>query len=154
MSQVLTMWNTTNPLPLGSRIFSVLFAQKAPYFATIRPRFTAIEPNLAELVIPKRRRVHNHLGTVHAIAQCNLAEFAMGAVAEATIPASHRWIPRGMTIDYRTKATGTLRAEATLALPTELEARQDLAVEIAITDAKGTEVSHAQIRIWVTAKER
>ncbi len=71
-------------------------------------RFTVIEPNHAELVIPDRRRVHNHLGTVHAIALCNGLEAAMGALAEATIPATKRWIPKGMTVSYTAKAVGDI----------------------------------------------
>jgi acyl-coenzyme A thioesterase PaaI-like protein len=94
----------------------------------------------------------NHLGTVHAIAQCNLAEFAMGAVAEATVPsATHRWIPRGMSVEYLAKARGTLRAEATLTLPAALADQQELPVDITITDAAGKAVSRVEIRIWVTA---
>src|SRR5215471_3373236 len=109
MSQVLSLWHTCLKVPLvGARVFSVAFAQKAPYFASIRPRFTVIEPNRAELVIPDRRRVHNHLGTVHAIALCNGLEAAMGALAEASIPATKRWIPKGMTVSYTAKAAGDI----------------------------------------------
>ena len=112
MSQVQTMWNKTSRLPLGDRVFSLLFAQKAPYFASIRPRFTVIEPNHVELLIPKRRRVHNHLKTVHAIALCNGLEAAMGALAEVTIPADKRWIPKGMEVSYTAKATGDVTCVA------------------------------------------
>ena len=80
MTAVLDLWRKTSALPLGNRVFSIAFSQKAPYFASIRPRFTVIEPDRAELVIRKRRRVHNHLGTVHAIALCNGLEAAMGAL--------------------------------------------------------------------------
>jgi Domain of unknown function (DUF4442) len=38
--------------------------------------------------------VYNHLHTVHAIASCNAAEVAMGMLMEATVPRSHRWIPK------------------------------------------------------------
>ena len=55
MTAVLDLWKKTSALPLGDRIFSFAFSQKAPYFATIRPRFTVLEPNRAELVIRKRR---------------------------------------------------------------------------------------------------
>ncbi len=48
MRSVLTLWNTTSRLPRGSRLFSAAFARKAPYFATIRPRFTEIRPHRAE----------------------------------------------------------------------------------------------------------
>lgn len=51
-------------------------------------------PNHCEVVIPKRRSVQNHIGTVHAIAMCNGLEMAMGGLAESTIPpSSKRWIP-------------------------------------------------------------
>ena len=35
MTRVLDLWKSTSRLPQGQRIFSVLFAQKAPYFASI-----------------------------------------------------------------------------------------------------------------------
>jgi hypothetical protein len=39
-----------------------------------------------EVRIRDRRRVHNHIGTVHAIALCNLAELSAGVMTDATIP--------------------------------------------------------------------
>jgi acyl-coenzyme A thioesterase PaaI-like protein len=108
MPSVLELWNRLSPLPQGKRLFSVAFSQKAPYFATIRPRFTVVEPNHAELVIPKRRGVQNHIGTVHAIALCNGLEAAMGVLAESTIPRDKRWIPKGMEVAYTAKATSDI----------------------------------------------
>ena len=84
MSRVVDLYEKAHAIPLvGDRLFSFAFAQVAPYFWTIRPRFTVIEPNHAEVVIPKRRGVKNHIGTVHAIALCNGLEAAMGVLAEA-----------------------------------------------------------------------
>jgi acyl-coenzyme A thioesterase PaaI-like protein len=157
MSQVLTLWNKTSALPQGKRIFSLLFSQKAPYFATIRPRFTDLRPNRAELVIPKRRGVHNHLGTVHAIALCNGLEAAMGALAEATIPADKRWIPKGMEVSYTAKATSDITCVAetdpeqwTSDLP---EAGGDLPVRVRGTREDGTVVVEGVIRLWVTRRK-
>src|SRR6478752_1080240 len=152
MSQVLTLWNKTNPLPLGGRVFSFLFAQKAPYFASIRPLFLTVEPNHVELLIPKRRRVHNHLKTVHAIALCNGLEAAMGALAEVTIPADRRWIPKGMEVAYTAKATGDVTCIA------ETEAEQwtaenpDVPVRVRGELADGTVVIEGVIRLWVTSR--
>lgn len=146
------MWNKTQRLPLGSRVFSVLFAQKAPYFASIRPRFLTIEPNHVELLIPKRRRVHNHLKTVHAIALCNGLEAAMGALAEVTIPADKRWIPKGMDVNYTAKASGDVTCIA------ETDAEQwtgedpDLPVRVRGVLADGTVVIEGVIRLWVTPR--
>ncbi|GAA2146693.1 hotdog fold domain-containing protein [Nocardioides koreensis] len=156
MSQVLTLWKKTSALPQGARIFSVLFAQKAPYFATIRPRFVDIRPNHAELVIPKRRRVHNHLGTVHAIALCNGLEAAMGALAEATIPADKRWIPKGMEVSYTAKATSDITCvaetdpEQWTSLP---DAGGDLPVRVRGVRDDGTVVIEGVIRLWVTPRK-
>jgi acyl-coenzyme A thioesterase PaaI-like protein len=145
-------YDRLRPVPFGRAVLSRGYRFAAPYFLTIPATLDELGPGRAVASMPARPWTRNHLGTVHAIAQCNLAEFAMGALAEATVPDTHRWIPRGMTIDYLTKASGTLVAEATLALPKDLGDKVELPVEIALTDRKGHEVSHAQIRIWVTAK--
>ena len=96
MPDVLGLWKLASRLPAGERLFSRVFAFRAPYFASVRPRFRVIEPNHAELVIRDRRRVHNHIGTVHAIALCNGLEAEMGALAEASIPRWSLWITKGL----------------------------------------------------------
>jgi acyl-coenzyme A thioesterase PaaI-like protein len=159
MPSVLSLWNTMSRLPQGSRLFSIAFSQKAPYFATIHPRFTELRPHRAELVIPKRRGVHNHLGTVHAIALCNGLEAAMGALAEATIPADKRWIPQGMTVTYTAKATSDITCIAETdpeqwsadALPEE---GGDVAVRVRGVREDGEVVIEGEIRLWVTPKRR
>ena len=57
----------------------------------------------------KRRAVQNHIGTVHAIAMCNLAEMAAGTLTEISIPASMRWLPKGMQVQYLRKAETDVR---------------------------------------------
>lgn len=78
MSRVLSLYRTVAPHPLGKRLFSAAFALKAPHVATVRPRFTVLEPDHAALVLANWFGVHNHLGTVHAIALSNGLEAAMG----------------------------------------------------------------------------
>src|SRR6195952_5194769 len=151
MSQVLALWQKCSSVPLiGARVFSFLFSQKAPYFGTIRPRFTVLEPNHAELVIPDRRRVHNHIGTVHAIALCNGLEAAMGALAEATIPADKRWIPKGMEVAYTAKAVGDITCIAETDAEQWTSDEPDLPVRVRGVDRNGTVVIEGEIRLWVT----
>jgi len=154
MPSVLDLWNTTTKLPQGKRIFSSLFAQKAPYFASIHPRFQEIRPNYAELVIPKRRAVHNHLKTVHAIALCNGLEAAMGALAEATIPADKRWIPKGMDISYTAKATSDITCIAETDPEQWTSDEPDLPVRVRGVREDGEVVIEGVIRLWVTPKKR
>jgi acyl-coenzyme A thioesterase PaaI-like protein len=130
-----------------------VFEQAAPYFRTARPRFVALEPNRAELTITKRRRVQNHLGTVHVIAICNGLEAAMGALAEASIPPSRRWIPKGMEVDYTAKATTDIRCFAETD-PADWDKTGDVEVPVRVKGVRddGTAVVQGVIRLWVTDK--
>jgi acyl-coenzyme A thioesterase PaaI-like protein len=152
MPRVLDLWNTTSSLPQGQRIFSTLFAQKAPYFASIHPRFTEIRPNHAELVIRKRRSVHNHIRTVHAIALCNGLEAAMGALAEATIPAHKRWIPKGMEVAYTAKADSDITCIAETDPEQWTGDDPDVGVRVRGVRRDGTVVIEGVIRLHVTER--
>src|SRR5918995_2248930 len=154
MATVLDLWKKTSALPLGDRIFSIAFGRKAPYFASIRPRFTVIEPDHVELVIPKRRRVHNHIGTVHAIALCNGLEAAMGALAESTIPRDRRWIPKGMEVAYTAKADSDITCIAETGPEQWASDDPDLPVRVRGVRADGEVVVEGVIRLWVTEKKR
>ena len=146
------MWTTAGRLPAGRWLFSRAFALKAPYFATVRPLFVELRPNYCELVVPKRRRVHNHLKTVHAIALCNGLEAAMGALAEASIPASKRWIPKGMEVAYTAKATSDIRCIAETDPGVWEGDDPDVPVRVRGVRDDGTVVVEGVIRLWVTPR--
>jgi acyl-coenzyme A thioesterase PaaI-like protein len=126
---------------------------RVPYFRTILPTVVDMRPGRCEVHAPKWWGVHNHIGTFHAIAACNLAEVAMGMLAEATVPTSHRWIPKGMTVAYTAKATTSLRAIAELPeIPDFGPAPFDLPVPVSIRDTNDQEVVTATITIRVSPK--
>ncbi len=154
-ASVLSLYRRITRWPGGHWLFSRLVCLKAPYFATIAPRFVALEPGRCEVRIRDRRRVHNHLGTVHAIALCNLAELGAGVMTDATIPAGMRWIPKGMTVEYLKKATGTLRGIATpeLAVPVVGDGHE-WPVKVEVTDDAGETVFRARVLMWVSSRKR
>ena len=152
MPSILDLWSRTTALPQGRRVFSVAFSRRAPYFASVKPLFIDIRPNYAELSIKKRRSVQNHIGTVHAIALCNGLEAAMGALAEASIPADKRWIPKGMEVSYTAKADSDVRCIAETD-PEQWEGQDpDLPVRVRGVRRDGTVVIEGVIRLWVTPK--
>jgi acyl-coenzyme A thioesterase PaaI-like protein len=106
------LYRRLSSAPLGPQLFSLLYAFKAPYFWTVRPRVLRMEPHRAEVVVPLRWAVKNHIGTLHAIAAVNGLEAAMGLLAEATCPPDKRWIPVGMTVRYTAKSTTDLLCSA------------------------------------------
>lgn len=149
---VLDIYRGLQRLPLGRQVFTRLFQRVAPYFRTIPARVDEVAPGTARVAMRDTRRVRNHLGTVHAIALCNLAEMTMGLVAEATVPRSHRWIPRAMRVEYLAKARGTMVAEAGLTLPEPLADQQDVTVPVIVRNTDGDEVFTADIDIYVTRR--
>lgn len=152
MSQVMSLYQRTAALPQGRTVFSMLFSLKAPYFASVRPRFRELRPDYAELVVRKRRRVHNHIGTVHVIAICNGLEAAMGALAEVSIPAHKRWIPRGMEVAYTAKATSDITCIAETDRERWTGDDPDVPVRVRGVRDDGTVVVEGVIRLWVTEK--
>jgi acyl-coenzyme A thioesterase PaaI-like protein len=145
-------WRQLSGKPGGSRLFSLAAVARVPYFASVLPHVRCMEPGFAEVDVPKWFFVHNHLHTVHAIASCNAAEMARGMLMEATVPTSHRWIPKAMTVQYLAKATTSLRAIARLD-PPDFDAITDgteVVVPVSVVDRSGTEVVHADITTWVT----
>lgn len=115
----------------------------------------ALEVGRCEVRIADRRRVHNHIGTVHAIALCNLAELSAGLMAEVTVPVNMRWILRSMTVGYLAKARGAMQA---LAVP-ESAVRESVSgcvwpVTVSVRDDGGQEVFRARIEMWVSPRKK
>ncbi len=144
--------------PLGKLLFSTLVSCKAPYFLTVFPRVQELRPGYAQVRAGKWWLVNNHIGTFHAIAMCNVAEFAMGCLAEASVPGTHRWLPMRMRTNYTAKSQGGLTLTATADLPdfstiTTSGGGQAITVKITAVDQAGNHPFDAEIDIWVTAKK-
>ncbi|MBD8524968.1 hotdog fold domain-containing protein [Pseudomarimonas arenosa] len=151
--RVLALYNKLQRYPLGGWLFSRAICFQAPYFGSISPRITRLEHGRCEAYIDQRRRVQNHIGTVHAIALCNLAELTAGVVSEASLPTSMRWIPKGMEVKYLAKAKGRMLAVAAPAVPAaHAEQGYELPIEVSVRDRGGTEVFSATVRMWATPK--
>lgn len=146
-------WQRLPANRFGRALFSIGMCARVPYFATVLPSVEQLAPGLCVISAPKWWGVHNHIKTFHAIAACNLAEAAMGMLAEATVPSTHRWIPKSMNVRYVTKAQTRLRATASLsALPDfpTITSGTELTIPVSLTDRDGTEVVRADITVWVT----
>ena len=149
----LLAWKRLAPRPGGRWLFSRIVCMKAPYFASIRPQFVDLQPGRCEVRIRNRRAVHNHLGTVNAIAMCCMAELAAGTMIDATLPPTHRWIPRGMTVEYLKKAATDLRAIAEFESELRLDAEAaEIPVIVKVLDATDAVVFCAAIRMWVSPR--
>jgi len=150
---LLKLYRKFTRYPAGHWLFSRAVCFKAPYFGSIKPTIRVLERGRCEATIPHRRAVQNHIGTVHAIALCNLAELCAGVMTDASLPRDMRWIPKGMTVGYLKKASGTMRGIATPMIPiVSATTGYDLPVNVDVFDPAGEKVFHAEIRMWLSPK--
>ncbi len=154
-ASTLSLYRRIARWPAGRWLFSRAVCLKAPYFASIAPRIGALEPGRCIASLRHRRSVTNHIGTVHAIALCNLAELAGGLMIDASLPPSMRWIPKGMAVEYLRKAVGTMRAVAVpVGAAVAADAGYELPVAVDVTDPAGETVFRARITMWVAPRHR
>ncbi len=155
MANTLDLWNKVSALPAGKWTFTRMLCVKAPYFSSISPLFEELKPNACKISIKKKRSVLNHIGTVHAIAMCNMAELAGGTMTEVTVPTTHRWIPKGMTVEYLKKAETDL-----IAIATSVDEHYDwdkageYLVNVDVLDQHNEKVFHATITMWISKKKK
>lgn len=145
-------WSRLSPLPGGKRVFSRLIGTLAPYTGTIDPLVVELGPGHARVELEDRRRVRNHLRSVHAIALMNLAEVATGLAISAGLPDDARGILSGLSIEYLKKARGRLTAECDCEIPSGSERREYEVVGV-IRDRSGDEVARATAR-WLIGPRR
>lgn len=137
----------------GRWLVSRLVCLRAPYFASIAPRIQRLEPGLCVVRMRDRRAVRNHIGTVHAIALCNMAELSGGLATDAAIPAGLRWIPKGMTVRYLRKAKGTMTATARIDPLADDPSPREMHARVEVADAAGEAVFDADITMWIAPRK-
>lgn len=148
---LLALFKKLSRFPGGKYLFSKLFCMKAPYFGSIYPRFQQLDSGRCVATMKKRRSVTNHIGSVHAIAMCNLAEAVAGLVVEASLPKNLRWIPKGMKVEYIKKAMSHLTATCLVNVSSLKPGEQPVAVDV--TDKDNQVVFRAVITMYISEKK-
>lgn len=139
-------WDALHGLPGGRQIFSRTVGEVAPYTGTISAEVEDLRDGYARVSLRPRRRLTNHLNSVHAIALLNLGEMATGLAVMYNMPASMRGIPVHLGMDYVKKSRGKITAETTIEPVIEGETYQkELIAEL--RDASGDVVARFRA-VW------
>ena len=151
-SPMLRLWKKCGHNVFGQWLASRAVCAFAPYFSSIKPRFTIVEPGHVEVKLRKRRAVQNHLKTVHAIAMCNAAELVAGTCIDISLHGDFRWIPVGMEVQYLKMAKTNLRAVCKID-SYAWESPQDVVMPVSVYDTQDVEVFHADITMRISPKK-
>lgn len=144
-------WNLLAGMPGGKTVFSRLLGRMAPYTGSIHATVTVLRAGYAEVQMPDRRAVRNHLDCIHAVALANLAELAGNVALMYGLPDDARFIVSGMEIEYAKKARGTITAVGEAPVP-RAATRAQLDVPVVLRDAAGEEVARAVLHSLVGPK--
>lgn len=104
-------WRRLSPLPGGTWIFSRILGRLAPYTGSMGAHVKLLEAGHVVVQLSDRRRVRNHLNSVHAVALINLGEVATGLAVISQLPPGTRGIVTSLGAEYHKKARGLLTAE-------------------------------------------
>lgn len=148
MTTTLSLFQRFSRYPMGTLLFSKALTLRAPYFSTIHPHITKLQPGSCSVEIKDRRSIRNHIGTINAGALCTLSELAGGLAVETALPDGLRWIPKEMTVQYVKKARGRLICECSIDKGALHPG--DVRVPFEIKDSKGDTVLKTAIVFYIS----
>ncbi len=140
-------WRRFSTKPGGRWLFSRALGRMVPYTGSIRAQVQILEPGHCTVTLRDRRRVRNHLRSVHAIALANLGEMATGLALMNSLPDQCRGILTGLDIQYLKKARGLLTAVCRCDIPAS-NSEQECTVMCNIHDTANETVASVRAR-WL-----
>ena len=138
---------------------SLVLRRAVPFTRTAGLDFVTMTPGQVEIVIPNHKRVHNHIGGVHASAMNLLAETATGMVVGMNVRDDCLPLAKELKMAFRKRATGSLRAVATLTdeQRTAMQAsdKGEVKVAVTVTDEAGINPVECEfIWAWIPSGPR
>ena len=137
--RLVRLWDQLHERPAGPWLFSRIIGVAIPYTGTIKPRVREVRPGYARVELLERRRVRNHLRSIHAIALANVGEFTGGLAMTATLPPDVRSILLKLEVEFVKKARGLVTAECWVEVP-EVSEPVDHIVRTVVHDSAGDQV--------------
>lgn len=154
-ARILGLWRRLAPLPGGRWLFHRALYRVVPYSGTTGAEVVSLEPGRVEMRMADRRRVRNHLRSVHAVALANVGELASGLAMLTALPPRVRGIVVHLEIDFLKKARGELTVRSAPEVPDMPDSDQPLEYDVTaeIRDEVGDVVARTTVSWRLEARE-
>ena len=146
-NRVLSMWKKLGGNAVGRKVFNLTLSRSVPYSGSIKADVMHIEPGFVKVALKDRRKIRNHLNSIHAIALANLGELSSGLAMITAVPNGIRSIVINLEIEYLKKARGRLMAEGRASPPTPINESIDSLATANIMDEEGDLVARVTV-LW------
>lgn len=150
-NSIQSAYNVLKNKPFGLAIMSRIIGWKIPYTGSIAAKIEVLEPGFARISMKDRRRIRNHLNSIHAIALMNLGEFSTGLSVHYDLSQDCRAILTKLSMEYLKKARGKLIAEARCEKFDQID-KKEITVKAHIYDASKTIVAVATAT-WLISRK-
>ena len=138
---------------------SVVLRRAVPFTATAGIRFIEMSQARTEVSIANRHKVQNHMEGVHASAMNLLAETATGMVVGMNVRDDCIPLAKEMKMAFKKRATGGLRAVATLTAEQialmQASDKGEVQVAVTVTDEAGVHPVECEfVWAWIPSGPR
>lgn len=158
-NQMNTIVSKINVLPdfLRSRALTTFFGKTVKLTGTVGISVDELTEKRAIISVKNKKKVQNHIGSVHAVANILIAESATGYLVGMNIPDTSVPVIKTIKADYVKRAKGDMKAVATLTdeqikLIQSTE-KGETVVKVTVTDGEGKEpVIMEMVWAWTPKK--
>jgi acyl-coenzyme A thioesterase PaaI-like protein len=146
------------PLALRRRALGAVLAWRVPFVGTARLQIEELSERRVVTRLRNRRRVRNHIGTLHAAAVTLAAETASGFAVGMNLPDDKLPLMKTLQVDFVKRNHGGIRMTASLTDEQKRQMREqakgemEVAVE-ALDDAGEATVQCRMVWAWVPRRK-
>jgi acyl-coenzyme A thioesterase PaaI-like protein len=155
------MVSKLNMLPglLRTRALSAVLGQMVPFVGTAGLVIEEMSTERVVASVKNRRRVQNHIRTLHAAAGTLLAETASGFIVGMNLPDDKIPLMKTLTVKFKKRNKGGMRVVASLTAEQKQqmidEPKGEVAVQVEAKDSAGVETIQCEmIWAWVPKKRK
>ncbi len=102
------------PASVQYRLLTFMVGRTVPFIGTAGLSLEHLDQNRSRMGLKNRKKVLNHIGTIHAAAMALLVESATGMVFAMNARDDCTYVMKSMNIDFVAKAKGSMSAQASL----------------------------------------